>query len=211
MTRTVSISCRSDASPARRRARVGRALAPLALLLLAVGPGVRGAESAGVAGVADEALAARIARHDRALERRVVGLWGAGISEEQVVSGSIGVLVARIPESFDCATTCEYSGPFAKLEPGLGAGKLSVGHARLVGEQRGHEHFLAHVFFGYGIKASVMRTWSERSSEPPGQTWLGVEADVTAVMVRFSLGLFHHVSGDDDNRWLVSAGVGWGF
>ncbi len=156
-------------------------------------------------------LEERIASHDADTERRVLGLWGAGVSEEQVLSASVGLVVTDLPSSFDCSTTCQYTGFYAKIEPGLGAGKLSVGRADLVGEQRGSARFVRHVFFGWGVRASVMRTWSDRSSEPPGQTWLGVEADVTAVMVRFNLGLFRHVSGDAEDDWLVSAGIGVGF
>lgn len=210
------VSLRPDDSPAapRRRQRPARervAILGAALLLAAAPAGARAAAGDAAAGQEEEPLADEIVRHDRDTERRLLGLWGAGVSEEQVVSFSIGMIVAELPRSFDCSTTCRFTGPYAKLEPGLGAGKLSVGRASLVGEQRGSDGFVSHVFFGYGVRASLMRTWSDRSSETPGQLWLGVEADLTAVMVRFNLGLFRHVSGDADDGWLVAAGLGLGF
>jgi hypothetical protein len=158
----------------------------------------------------EAALERRIEEHDSRLARRVMGLWGVGISEEQVIAASLGLIVAPLPVDFDCRTTCEYRGPAVKLEPGLGAVKLSAGFAALVGERRRSERFISHVYFGYGLNGVLMHTWSDRSSEPPGETWVGVEGEVTAVMVNFSLGLLGNVSGSDDDL-LVTAGIGWGF
>lgn len=195
---------------------LGAALLPEALAVCLAGdqqPSVRlGAWGSGPADAADDeaAVARRVEEHDSRLARRVMGLWGVGLSEEQVIAASLGVIVAPVPVDFDCRTTCEFRGPAVKLEPGLGAVKLSAGFAALVGERRGSERFISHVYFGYGLNGVLMHSWSDRSSEPPGETWVGVEGEVTAVMVNFSLGLLGKVSGSDGDL-LVTAGVGWGF
>lgn len=188
------------------------ALATTVAMLLAAG--LASSARAGEAGSVDRdaELIARISEHDVELERRIVGLWRARATGAQVFSAGLGMMVVNQPASFDCTTTCEYSGPLIQLEPGLGGGQLSIGHGKAIGEKRENSFFLAHVFLAYAVKGSLLHIWSHESSEAPGETYVGVEGDVTAVMVNFSLGLFRRVSGGaDDDRWLVTAGLGWGY
>ncbi len=178
------------------------------LTMIAAGGEVSAEEPPSVPGTTD--LLDEITRHDDDLERRIVGLWGARASRALALSARVGLMVARQPASFDCTTTCEYRGPLVQLEPGIGGGQLSFGHGKVIGEHRGNRHFLAHVFLAYAVKGVILHSWSDASSVEPGETYLGVEGDLTAVMVNFSLGIFRHVSGDDDD-WIVTAGLGWGF
>jgi hypothetical protein len=157
-------------------------------------------------------IASRILEEDRDVERRVVGLTRFRVSFPQRVSGAVGAMVVRQPARYDCSTVCEYKGLFVQAEPGLSGGELSAGYAVLMGEKGRNEHFLSKVYLGYGIKGALLRTWNDADLTPSDQTLLGIEGDFTIIHVNFSLGLFRHVgSGEADDPWVVTGGIGWGF
>ena len=153
-----------------------------------------------------------ILEEQQTTESRVVGLSRFRVSYPQRVSGALGAMWVRQPTSYDCSAVCDFKGPFVQAEPGLSGGQLSVGYAALKAEKRNNKHFLSRTFLGYGIRAALLRTWNDASLTPPDQTLLGVEADLSIIHINFSLAVFHHVgSGDPDDPWIVSGGIGVGF
>ena len=65
---------------------------------------------------------------------------------------------------------------------------------------------------GFGIKGALLRTWGDASFDRADETFLGTEADFTVTQVNFRLGIFRSVSADpDEDPWMVTGGIGWGF
>ncbi|HZN55797.1 MAG TPA: hypothetical protein VFB67_10810 [Candidatus Polarisedimenticolaceae bacterium] len=123
-----------------------------------------------------------------------------------------GAIVGHMPEDFDCKTTCLFRGATLQAAAGLGAGELSIGYASLVGETGRGDWLLRHVYYGYGVRAAVVRTWGSSTLDPEGATFAGVEGAFTIAQVGWTLGVFRRlesVPGKSD--WRVFGGMGWGF
>ena len=89
------------------------------------------------------------------------------------------------------------------VEPGLSAGRVSVGYA---GYGRG-------MGSGAAITATALRTWRNPWGVKPNVTYLGGELFVwPLVFIGPRVGVFHSVSpGNAANRWLFSFDLGVGF
>jgi hypothetical protein len=149
--------------------------------------------------------------NDARTERRAFVVGRARISVPQEVSVAAAGLFVRQPVDHDCATACYFRGLLVQVEPGLAGGQIAAGYAVVVGETRSTPHLVRAVHVGYAFKGALLRTWGDEV-DPPDATWLGPEAEFTIVKVNFSLGAFRRISGrSDDDRWLVSGGIGWGF
>ena len=82
----------------------------------------------------------------------------------------------------------------------------------IMGETGRTRSFLSDIYLAYGIKGALLRTWGGADLRPADQTFVGVEGDFTVIRVNFSLGVFRHVgSGNPDDDWIVTGGIGWGF
>ena len=153
-----------------------------------------------------------VAAYDADLERRVVGIWRVRLSHPQKLSLGLTAMLSRQPADYECVATCLYRGWRIQAEPGLAGGQLSVGWASLVGDRKRKKHFLTDVYLGYGVRATLLRTWGDAGVTPADQTFAGLEADFTVTRVNFSLGLMHRVSsGSAEEDWIVTGGMGWGF
>jgi hypothetical protein len=127
------------------------------------------------------------------------------------VSGSIGAIRTRLPESWECLSTCPFQGWVIQVEPGLHGVQLGAGYATLMAEKRHNKRFLADVYVGYGVKGIVVRTWGDSPLGPDDQTLAGAEFSFTVTRVNFSLGTLRRISGRSDRDWAVTYGMGWGF
>ena len=151
------------------------------------------------------------ANDDRNVRRAFV-VGRARISVPQEVSIAAAGLFVRQPVDHDCATACYFRGLLVQVEPGLAGGQIAAGYAVVVGETRTTPTIVRAVHVGYAFKGAVLRTWGDEQVDPPDATWVGPEAEFTIVKVNFSLGVLRRLSGDsDDDRWLVTGGIGWGF
>jgi hypothetical protein len=160
----------------------------------------------------DEPTVEQVRAQDASTERRTYVVGRARISTAQELSLGASAFVVRQPVDHDCATACYFRGLLVQLEPGLGGGQLAVGYAVAVAETRTTPWLVRAVHVGYAFKGALLRTWGDEGSDPPQATWLGVESEFTIVKVNFSLGAFRRVSGESaEDRWLVTAGIGWGF
>jgi hypothetical protein len=88
-------------------------------------------------------------------------------------------------------------------EPGLSAGRASLAYV-----QGGFGHFGS----GFGVAATVLRTWKEPLTVKPNVTYAGGEVLLwPIVFVGPRIGLFHSVSSSNtDHKWFVALDLGIG-
>jgi hypothetical protein len=153
----------------------------------------------------------RIIAEEQDRRGMALGLLGFQLTYPQVVAASIGVMATSQPSTFECSTACDFWGPFAQLEPGLGGGKLSIGWGRAIGTTGKDGRFLTNVSLALAGKATVLRTWGDFGAVASGRTFAGAELDFSVARVNFGLGVLYRVSSGDDSPWLVTGGIGWGF
>ncbi len=124
-----------------------------------------------------------------------------------------GALVAPVPVDHDCTAFCEYRGLIAQIEPGSSGAQLGVGYARLVGAQHPASAFLNNVYVGWSARAVVVRTWGNSGLDPKRQTLTGFEGQFALPRVSFYLGVLRRISSAHEgaDRWVATAGFGWGF
>jgi len=164
-----------------------------------------------LAAVASAAASAPAHATDPPAERRTVALAGARVSHPHGVAGSLGALFARVPAGWDCTTPCELRGFLVQAEPGLHGAQLSAGWALVVGEAARGGRFVSDVLVGFGVKTALLRTWDGASVDPPAQTFVGVEGELTVTRVNFRLGVFRSTADAPAERVIVTGGLGWGF
>jgi hypothetical protein len=152
-----------------------------------------------------------IVAEERDRRRFALGLVGLHVTYPQVVSASIAVMPTSQPRSFDCTTPCDFRGPFAEFEPGLGGAKLSVGWARVTGTTNRSGSFLNAGFIGTAYKLTVLRTWGDLGWVEKARTYAGVELGVPVAHANLGVGLLYRVDGGERGRWLLTGGAGWGF
>jgi hypothetical protein len=140
-----------------------------------------------------------------------LGLAGLHLTYPQVVSASVAVMRTSQPADYDCTTPCDFRGPFAQIEPGLGGAKLSLGWARVTGNTNSSGSFLAAGFVGAVYKATVLRTWGDLGWVEGGRTYAGIELGLPIAQTYLGLGLLYRVDSSEEGRWLVTGGAGWGF
>jgi len=161
---------------------------------------------------ADEATAMEdLVAEDENRRRLALGLAGVQLTYPQVISASIAVMLTSQPASYDCRTPCDFRGPFAQFEPGLGGAKLSIGWARVTGHTNRSGSFLRAAFIGLAYKLTVFRSWRDVGSVEAGHTYAGGEIGLPVAQANLGLGLLYRVDSGDGGRWLVTAGAGWGF
>ena len=153
----------------------------------------------------------RVIAEENDTRRRALGLIGVQLTTPQVVAVSLGVMATGQPTTYDCRTVCNFWGPFAQIEPGLGGGKLSAGWGRAIGSTGRDDRFLSRVYLALAVKATVLRTWGNVGPQAAGRTFAGAELEFSVARFNFGLGLLHRVDAATDGRWLVTGGIGWGF
>ena len=124
-----------------------------------------------------------------------------------------GAVVARVPASHECVAFCEFRGFVAQLEPGLAGGQFGIGYARLVGTRKPRTAFLNNVYVGWSARAVLVRTWGDSKLDPARQTLAGFEGQFALPRITFNLGVLRRISSahEDADRYLYTAGIGWGF
>jgi len=143
---------------------------------------------------------------------RTAGVLSATWSYPTKATLGFGVIATRMPANFECQTPCRFQGVTLQGTAGLGGGELAIGYGSLVGETGGGRWMLRRVFFGYGVRAAVVRTWGSSTLDPAGATFAGVEGALTIAQFGLKLGVFHRIEpvpGQTD--WRIFGGAGWGF
>ena len=108
---------------------------------------------------------------------RIGPAFGLHIGAPQKVSVALGA--GRWREWGD-----NYEGVFGLVEPGLGAGRASVGYLR----SRGNLNI------GLGVRASALRTWGDPWSVDPNRTFVGLEASAHAGFLSVRGGVFRRTT-----------------
>ncbi|MCY3931065.1 MAG: hypothetical protein OXH70_05065 [Acidobacteria bacterium] len=128
-------------------------------------------------------------------------------------SAGAGAVLARMPASYDCTTFCEYRGFVAQIEPGSAGGQLGVGYARVIATHKPRSAFLNNVYVGWSARAVLVRTWGDSELDPARQTLAGFEGQFALPRLSFNLGVLRRISSahEDADRYVYTAGIGWGF
>jgi hypothetical protein len=145
------------------------------------------------------------------LDRRWYGLMRFRWSYPQKLSAGLGVMVVQQPRDADCATGCMVHGWHFEVEPGLYGLQGSAGWGKLVGETGRTEHLMTVAYYGWAVRAVVLRTWGDSPLTPTSQTLAGIEGGFSIIRLNFSLGLMRSLASHPDEDWLISVGMGWGF
>ncbi len=194
-------------------------VAGAALLLSWSGPlvaqefGNRGSEDARLRSEDPPSVAERVRTDVDETSFRWLGITRVRYSIPLEYSVGGGAVVARIPTSHDCTAFCEYQGFVAQLEPGSAGVQIGVGYARLVGTHKPRSAFLNNIYVGWSARAVVVRTWGGSGLDPSRQTLAGFEGQFSVPRISFTLGVLRRLSSAHEgaDRYVVTAGVGWGF
>src|SRR5829696_7312069 len=171
------MSARAPQVATPRRSHVSRPLFSATLVLL-------------FATVVTPALRAQTSPAD-GVRTRIGPAFGLHVGAPQKVSLALGA--GRWRESGD-----NYDGVFGLVEPGLGAGRASVGYLR----SRGNLNT------GLGVRASALRTWRDPWSVAPNTTFVGVEASAHAFFFNVRGGAFRRMTSGSGREVLFTIDAG---
>ena len=119
---------------------------------------------------------------------RIGPAFGLHVGAPQKVSLALGA--GRWRES----TGDAYDVVFGLVEPGLGAGRASVGYLR----SRGNLNT------GLAVRASALRTWRDPWSVEPNRTFAGVEASAHVAMFVVRGGAFRRTTAASGRAFLFT-------
>ena len=158
-------------------------------------------------------IAARVQADVDETSLRWLGIARVRYSIPLEFSAGGGAILARMPASYDCATFCEYRGFVAQIEPGSAGGQLGVGYARVIATPKPRSAFLNNVYVGWSARAVLVRTWGNSELDPARQTLAGFEGQFALPRITLNLGVLRRISSahEDADRYVYTAGVGWGF
>ena len=120
-------------------------------------------------------------------QTRIGPAFGLHVGAPQKVSLALGA--GRWRESGD-----NYDVVFGLVEPGLGAGRVSVGYLR----SRGNLNT------GLGVRASALRTWRDPWSVEPNRTFLGVEGSAHVFFFNVRAGAFRRLTAAEGRAVLFT-------
>ncbi|NIM00357.1 MAG: hypothetical protein GTN89_05495 [Acidobacteria bacterium] len=129
----------------------------------------------------------------------------------QSISAGLGVVRYRLPESWECVTTCPFRGLTLQVEPGIRGIQLSAGFGTLVAEKRRKARFLSDVHLAFGVKGVLLHRWDSSALDSAERTFAGIELSHTVTRINFSIGTLRRLERVQGGDWIVTAGMGWGF
>jgi hypothetical protein len=116
---------------------------------------------------------------------------GLHVGAPQKVSLAVGAARSR-------AMTDGGAMVFGLVEPGLGAGRASVGYLRMYGN----------LGAGLGARASVLRTWRDPWSVAPHRTFAGVEGSAHLFFFNVRGGVFRRTTAAAGGAFLFTLDAG---
>jgi hypothetical protein len=152
-----------------------------------------------------------VREEDERRETRWTGFHRIRAGYPQTVSAGLGVIRARLPESWECVTSCPFRGLVLQVEPGIRGIQLSAGFATMIAEKNRLKHFLHDIDVAFGVKGVVLHRWDRSEPSAAQRTFAGVEFSYTVTRINFSIGTLRRIDRIPGGDWLVSAGFGWGF
>jgi len=189
------------------------AVGALALGLLALPAAAQEVDDDSPPELSSNEVAARVRADVDETSLRWLGIARVRYSIPLEFSAGGGAVLARMPASYDCATFCEYRGFVAQIEPGSAGGQLGVGYARVIAAEKPGSAFLNNVYVGWSARAVLVRTWGDSKLDPARQTLAGFEGQFALPRFSFNLGVLRRISSahEDADRYVYTAGIGWGF
>jgi len=152
-----------------------------------------------------------VRQEDERRETRWTGFHRFRVGYPQTVSAGLGVVRARLPESWECVTSCPFRGLVLQVEPGIRGIQLGAGFATLMAEKHHLKHFLHDIHVAFGVKGVVLHRWDGSERSAAERTFAGVEFSYTVTRINFSIGTLRRIDRVPGGDWIVSAGFGWGF
>jgi len=125
-------------------------------------------------------------------------------------AAAVGVVFARLPADWPCSTACDHRGFAVQAEAGTDGAGVSVGWASVIGRRFRTAPWVGHVYVGWGIRATAVRTWDGPLGEPAG-TRVGIEGAFTVAGASATLAVYRATAGPERGSWSVGGGLGWGF
>ena len=156
-------------------------------------------------------LIEQVREEDEQRETRWAGFHRIRAGYPQTISAGLGVIRARLPQSWECVTACPFRGLVLQAEPGLGGIQLGAGFATLVAEKRHNKSFLADIHVGFGVKGVLFHDWNDGDLTAAERTYAGVEFGITVTRINISICTMRRIDRVPGDDWIVSAGMGWGF
>lgn len=163
------------------------------------------------AGSARPEIEREIIDDSRKRRSRLVGLWEAGYSRPLGFSGALGAMAARLPSGTPCRLLCSFTGPFVQLGAGSGGARMSLGFGRLWADLTDRGTFASSAYMGIGVRATLLRTWSDPVGTAVGGTFLGPEMEFSVAKINISLGALRRLDGAHSGDWTFSWSLGFGF
>jgi hypothetical protein len=154
----------------------------------------------GALALAAAPLSAQRAGEDTVPRAHIVPALGLRVGTPQKISAAVGVLLGEEWQK----NGRDHSRNVALFaEPGLGAGRASLAYV---------DHGYGSFGSGYGIAATVLRTWKDPWQLRPNVSYVGAEAILWPIVLTGPrIGVFRRVSGaPDTKRWFVSIDFGFG-
>jgi hypothetical protein len=144
--------------------------------------------------------AAGAQRGDTLTRTHILPALGIHVGTPQKVSAAVGVVLGEDWQE----NGHDHSRNVALFaEPGLGAGRASLAYV---------DHGYGNFGSGFGVAATVLRTWRQPWQLDPNQTYVGGEVILwPIVFVGPRIGLLRRVAGPDTGkRWFISLDFGFG-
>ena len=124
------------------------------------------------------------------------------LSVPQILSASVGVIIGQL-------VTHRLSGRLLYFEYPQINGILLQASAGLGGASASVEFESAiQAFFGYDIKAIVLKTFATSPLADPHSLYMGAVADLQYWLINFSLGVLRNTSSGGHTPWTITGGVG---
>ncbi|MXW01942.1 MAG: hypothetical protein F4X59_13295 [Holophagales bacterium] len=185
----------------------------LVLALLALPAGAQEVGGAAPAEPSSREIADRVQADVDETSLRWLGITRVRYSIPLEFSAGGGAVLARMPAGYDCTTFCEYRGFVAQIEPGSAGGQLGIGYARVIATPKPRSAFLNNVYVGWSARAVLVRTWGASELDPARQTLAGFEGQFALPRLSFNLGVLRRISSAHEgaDRYVYTAGIGWGF
>ena len=130
----------------------------------------------------------------------VLPALGIHVGTPQKVSAALGVVVG---EEWQRNGRDHSRNVALFAEPGLSAGRASIAYV---------DHGYGSFGSGYGIAATILRTWKDPWTVKDNMTYIGGEVLLWPVVFAGPrVGLFHQIAGNETNKkWFVSIDFGFG-
>jgi hypothetical protein len=128
----------------------------------------------------------------------VFPMVGLRVGTPQKVSAAVGIVVGMEWQKYGADRSRDIA---LFVEPGVGAGRASVAFIKGIGSMGS----------GYGVAATVLRTWKQPWSITPNTTYVGGEVLIMPLFLTGPrVGLMRRITGPSKGSWFLVGDFGVG-